>query len=74
MTKVQLVPSVIVEGNVQRPAPGQEPAFYSVYLGEPGGYDWQADFLNPYDAQDLAIKLAQQHKALLDVNFNAVEH
>ncbi len=74
MTKVQLVPSVQDHGSVRRPYRHEDPAFYSVYLGEPGGCDWQADFLNPYDAQDLAIKLAQQHKALLDVNFNAVEH
>ena len=50
-------------GGMVAPCSTTDAAYFGVYLGEPGVYDWVADFSNVHDARSYAHTLATEHDA-----------
>jgi hypothetical protein len=54
--------------------------FYGVYVGEPGVYEWQADFLHYEDAMVYAMAIHKHHgyaiddKTFNEGDFNGTSH
>ena len=42
-------------------APHEDADFYAVYVGAPGEYRWQADFLRHEDAMTYALAIHKHH-------------
>ena len=59
---VQVQPCIEMDGMVA-PCSTNDAAYFGVYLGEPGVYDWVADFSNVHDALSYAHTLATEHDA-----------
>lgn len=59
---VQVQPCLEMEDMVA-PCLTSEADYFGVYTGEPGGYDWVADFHDVQAARDYAHTLAAEHAA-----------
>lgn len=68
MTKHVQVCGCITDGvsNIEPFQSDIDADFYGVYVGEPGDFKWQADFLYKSDAFDFARLLAGRHNYLID--------
>ena len=62
MKYVQIQPCTDCGGMVA-PCSTTDAAYFGVYLGEPGVYDWVADFHDVQAARDYAHTLAAEHDA-----------
>ena len=63
---VQITGCVSVNGNVAPFMSNEEAEFYGVYVGKPGEYRWQADFLHYEDAMVYALAVHKTHGCLID--------
>lgn len=62
-THVQLMPTIDGGNHVRMAEDREEPNQWSVYLGRPGAFEWQADFREFIVAECFALKLAADHGA-----------
>ena len=65
---IQLNPCIQRDGHVERCRPGQPAAFYGVYKGNLGAYQWVADFADQVEARSYASHLAALLDAKLEDN------
>ena len=63
---VQITGCVSVNGNVAPFMSNEEAEFYGVYVGKPGEYRWQADFLHYEDAMIYATAASKAHGLPID--------
>ena len=63
---VQITGCVAVNGQVAPFMSNEEAEFYGVYIGKPGEYRWQADFLYYEDAMAYALAVNKAHGYLID--------
>ena len=63
---VQITGCVSVNGNVAPFMSNEEAEFYGVYVGKPGEYRWQADFLHYEDAMAYALAVHKTFGCLID--------
>ena len=65
-TYVQITGCVETDGQVVPFVSHEEAMFYGVYVGEPGSYKWQADFLHYEDALTYALAINKFHSFPID--------
>lgn len=54
------------EGEVVPFVSHEDADFYGIYVGEPGGFHWQADFLHYEDALVYAKVISEHHGLSID--------
>lgn len=70
-TVVQLCGCIDIDGDVAPFVSNENADFYAVYVGEPGNFEWQADFAYYEDALTYAMAVSKANDyPLQDITFS----